>query len=99
MYIYNTTFAVSTAKQDSWVEFMKLNIIPIIIEEFKNVRCAKIIAEVQEGYTSYALQFEVETLQNIDTWKVEQENTIQANLRQKYGDNILFFSTTMESIL
>ena len=78
---------------------MKINIIPIVLEEFNNVRFCKIMAEVQEGYTSYALQFDVETLNDIDTWKIEQENIIQINLRQKYGDNILFFSTTMESII
>ncbi len=98
MYLYNTTFAVNEKIAQQWAETMRSTHLQNIQidSSIRNIRFCKIIMEPQEGYTSYAFQFEIDSLKSIRNWKQNQEAELLTLLKQQYGENVLTFSTVME---
>ncbi len=74
--------------------------IPFMLEsgEFTQPQVAKVLgAEDQEG-TSFSVQFHIVDMDALVSWNAEYATMFQAEVSERFGQEVLFFSTILELI-
>jgi hypothetical protein len=100
MLIFNTTFLVSDRFHGAWLKWSREFLIPFMLEsgEFTQPQVAKVLgAEDQEG-TSFSVQFHIVDMDALVSWNAEYATMFQAEVSERFGQEVLFFSTILELI-
>ena len=100
MFIYNTTYLVSEKAYSNWIEWLQNVHIPYMQNAgFTQPQLAKILTDdlEQEG-SSLSLQFHIADLESLLAWDKAEGEAFQAEVRQKFGDEVHAFSTGLELI-
>ncbi len=97
MIVYNITFNVEDEIKDQWLKWIKNDFIPAMTKSglLKNPRLSELLIDEQQG-TSYALQFEANTIEDLNEFKKEQLFSLLAPVREKFGEKVVFFPTEMK---
>ena len=101
MLIYNTTFHVDGDRYLSqFLTYMRDVYYPAVTARgyMQNPRFVRLLADVGEGLIGYALMCEVEDLPTLKLWKNEIGRTLESNFFDRFGTNILMFSTAMKDV-
>ena len=100
MYIFNTTFLVSDRLYGVWYKWLQEEHIPFMLDSgfFKNPQLAKVLLVEPSDGTSFSLQFHVEDMDTLHTWNEKNEEHFAHQVKNKFGEEVLFFSTVMEVI-
>lgn len=102
MIIVNTTFNVAITARDSFIAHIKGEYIPDATADgtMRSPRLARVLAHDADDIdtTSYALQFEADSLDAVNEWYDRCGRSLNRRLTMKYTDAIAGFSTLMQTI-
>jgi hypothetical protein len=100
MLIVNTTYQVSEDCLTDWLFWVKNEYIPEVIktELLVKPRLSKLMVEAEPGNVSYALQFEVDTLDVLENWFERYGTEMQTVMGNRFRDKVMGFTTLMEVV-
>lgn len=99
MIIYNTTFQVSNAGADEFLNWLRTIYVPQALSggELSCPQLARVMANRDDG-SSYALQFRVESLSVLQRWNRSTGKGLRQRLATLFGDRVTGFSTMLDVI-
>ena len=100
MLIFNTTYLVADRMYGVWFKWLYEHHIPWMLssECFDKPQVAKVINSESERGVSYCVQFRSANAELLETWNEKYAEAFLADLNKRFGQEILFFSTTLEII-
>lgn len=99
MIVFNTTYLVSFEAHDTWLQWISFQYIPAMIATsfFDEPRLFKVLVDEEHGVT-YSLQFSAQDMEMVQLWEQKHKEEIESDLRDTFGESVLFFSTLLEEI-
>jgi hypothetical protein len=99
MIIYNTTFNVENGTVSEFLKWMRLTYIPAALADgtLAAPQLARIMINQPDG-TSYAMQFQANSLGALQRWNQSTGKALMQQLSARFGSNAVSFSTMMEKI-
>lgn len=100
MYIFNTTYLVSEKLYDVWFKWLHEHHIPMMLNSgsFDKPQIAKVMNSESERGASYSVQFCVANAELLETWNEKHAEMFLAEFTERFGHEILLFSTVLEVI-
>ena len=101
MFVYNITFNVETPIEAEWLKWMKNEHILDILgtQHFTEHRILRLINEHPDASgTTYAVQFTATNIADVQQYLTNQGTILQNELRAKFGEKVLSFTTLLEEI-
>jgi len=100
MYIFNTTYLVSDKLYGAWFKWLHEHHIPTMLNSgcFDKPQVAKVMNSESERGASYSIQFHVANAELLETWNEKYAEAFLTDFGKRFGQEILFFSTTLEII-
>jgi hypothetical protein len=100
MIIYNITTQLTWAIHDAWLEWMKLEHIPQIMQtgKFSKHYFSRLQDVEEEQGPTYSLQFFAESRADIDSYIADYAPGLRNKSFEKWGDQFFSFRTLMEVI-
>jgi len=97
MTILNTTFYVDTQLEREFFSWLKESYMPA--SPLSNCSVARIMAEVEPGFSSFAVRFEAKGFAEAEAWNNGEGAILRGALCDRLGaQRVLHFSTFMEEI-
>ena len=99
MIVFNTTYLVAFEVHDTWLQWISFRHIPAMLETslFKDPRLFKVLVEEEHG-TTYSLQFSSPDMVSIQSWQEKYKDEMETDLKETFGESVMFFSTLLEEI-
>lgn len=99
MIIFNTTFCMDEAVVAECVRWLRETYIPQAIDNklINSPRLAKIVSH-ESDTVNYSLQFEVVSIDALESWYRITGNELQQALIELFGERVLGFTTLMEVV-
>ncbi len=100
MIIYNTTFNVAPGKEEIFIEFLKQEYILDCLNSklVRNPKFMKLLGDLPDEGSTYSLQFDCQNIDDYMAFETEDVPVLQDGIIEKYGDQILFFTSVLEVI-
>jgi antibiotic biosynthesis monooxygenase (ABM) superfamily enzyme len=101
MLILNITFLVSNQTKEKWLKWVKDKHIPFMMNtgHFSKARVARVISNEENDGTSYAVQYETDSIESLENWNRINSEKFQKHCYEDFSTSeILFFSTVLEII-
>lgn len=101
MLIYNTTFHVDGERTLSpFLTYMRDEYYPHVTEGglMRNPRFVRLLTDIGDDLTGYALMCEVDDVVALKKWKQETGRKLEEKLHERFGEKVLTFSTTMKDV-
>ena len=100
MFIFNTTYLVSDRVHDTWLKWVKEEHIPFMMNStlFTQPQVARVITSAKEDGTSFSVQFHVRDMQTLKIWNKEFSLLFQNKCSDKFGSEVVFFTTVLELV-
>lgn len=100
MLIFNITFLVADKVADKWLQWINETHIPNMISSgyFTEPRLAKVLSDHGQEGTSYAVQFYIEDILVLETWKQKFNAEMERDCAMIFGEDVLLFTTVLEII-
>ncbi len=101
MFIHNTTFIIRRQLTEDFIEWARTVFIKAACESgrFDSVTMARILTEVDPDAVNIAIQMTSDSLENARQWHDDTASILKDDLAARLGQqNVLFFSTDMETI-
>ncbi len=100
MIIFNTTFHVDEGHQVKFIKYLKTEYIPMAVADgrLKNPRLLKVNGEHIEKGHSFALEFSVESLENLQNWNEQIGKKIYNVILSEFEQKVVGFATILNSI-
>ncbi len=100
MIIINTTFHIEKDIESKFCEWIRNTYIPSALgSELLSSPCfSRIMIEVQEECSSFAVSFKTVSIETAVDWHDGAGAELRHDLRRRFGDKALFFSTYMEEL-
>ena len=98
MLIFNTTYQVTTNHTEIWIQWIKNEHIPFMMKSdvFLEPQISKIVGSEDESGTSFSVQFKVDDMDTLVLWHTEYATEFQDKVSNKFGTEVVFFSTVLE---
>ena len=98
MIIINTTFHVEKSIEDSFCKWVRDEYVPSALSSgiLSEPSFSRIMIEVQEDCSSFAVSFKSGSIQDAVTWHDGHGAELRQSLHAKFGERALFFSTYMD---
>lgn len=100
MLIFNTTYQISPGYFEEWVKWIKTEHIPFMLQsgKFTTPQLVKVMLHDETEGSSYSLQFKIKNMEELLYWQNEHGQAFESNCREKFGTEVLFFSTVLEVV-
>ena len=101
MLLYNTTFHVDGEHLLSpFLTYMRDEYMPHVTEKgyLRNPRFVRLLTDIGDNLTGYALMCEVDDVVALKKWKQEVGNDLDTHFHNRFGEKVLTFSTTMKDV-
>ena len=100
MLIFNTTYLVSDKVHNIWLQWIREEHVPFMLEStyFSQPQVTRIITSAEQDGTSFSVQFHVRDMSTLRRWNQEFNAAFKANCSEKFGTEVIFFTTVMEII-
>jgi hypothetical protein len=100
MFLYNVTLIVEDVVAEEWLQWMEKVHVPQIMATGKFIthKLWRIIDSPNEGVT-YSNQFFFEDLENYADFLQNYSPKFEEEIRQKYGESVMSFTSTMQDVL
>ena len=99
MYIYNVTINIENSIHDSWLEWMKTEHIPAMLDtrKFTKALMTKVQIEEEMGGTTYSVQYHTDSKATLDKYYIEDAEKLRAQGKPFEG-KFVAFRTELEII-
>lgn len=101
MIIYNITFHVEKEVVEDGLVYLKRNYIPDVVGSgllhTPLLRRVMLMPEEEEG-ESYAVQFQVESLDTLNGWLAQEGRALHHKLVERFSHKIVGFATLLEEL-
>ena len=100
MILYNVTVNIDDDVREEWIKWMKTKHIPEVLAtgQFIDHRFYKLIEEVDNGGTTYSIQFFARSMREIDHYLANFATRLRDDHLQKFKDKHVAFRTVLESV-
>lgn len=100
MIIYNVTSHIATPIISDWLQWMKAEHIPAIMQTgcFEQYQWVELLETDESEGKTYAIQFYAPSIVQVKRFKSEFEQLLHAQIQQKWGQQMLSFSTLMQVV-
>lgn len=100
MLIYNTTFLVNNKLSLIWMKWVEDVHIPFMRKtgKFMAPQIARVLFTEDKESTSYSVQFKIENIESLGVWSELYADHVQREIFDKFGKEVLPFSTVLEII-
>ncbi len=97
--LFNITFNVEDDVRDEWLRYMEEEFVPKMTRSglLRDALLTELMLNEPQG-TSYALQFVSDSPESLRQFFDRELDSILSDHRQKFGDRVVFFPTTMKII-
>lgn len=98
MTILNTTFIIADHLMEHFLGWARNTYLPAIREAgiFTDPTMAKVLAQVEPGTTSVAIQAQSASQGDAERWHDQTAALLKDDLAVRFGGQVLFFTTYME---
>ncbi len=98
MILYNVTVKVDHAVHADWKDWMKNTHIPDVMAtgKFREYKMCRLISVAEEDGVTYAIQYFSPDLATFQQYQQEDAPRLQAENRDRYGDQFVAFRTLLE---
>jgi uncharacterized protein YdaT len=99
MYIYNVTINIDTSVHDKWLQWMKEEHIPAMLDtgKFSKALMTKVKVEEDMGGITYSVQYRTDSKATLEKYHTEDAHTLQAQSKPFEG-KFVAFRTELEVI-
>ena len=99
MYIYNVTTNVQEDIHDQWVDWMKKEHIPQMIDtgKFTKALMTKVLVKEEMGGITYSVQYWAENRQQLDAYYKENASVLRGESK-KFEGKVVSFRTELQVI-
>lgn len=100
MYVYNVTLKVELSVHDEWLDWMKKNHIPEVMNTqcFVNHKIYRILEQDDSDGFTYAIQYFCENKKKYEEYHEKFAMQLQQKHFEKYKDKFIAFRTLMQLI-
>lgn len=101
MLLYNTTFGVDKAVQDKFLQWLRMEFIPVSTdsEYLTQPEIFRVNSNALDpSMANFALHFRAESREDIENWYQDHGSNLFDQIMQIWNGQVVFFSTTLESI-
>lgn len=100
MVIYNVTVKVTNAVKDRWLEWMKTEHIPGIMDTglFHDYRMCRLLEQDDSEGPTYTIQYSTDILENYETYMQEYAPQLRQQSYSAFGDQFVAFQTVMQVV-
>ena len=101
MIIYSVTVAIDQSVHDEWLQWMKEDHIPKVMNTgyFKDFRMMRVISHQGENQDiSYNIQYECESMAELHQYQVQKAPALQKEHSEKYDGKFAAFRTLLEKV-
>ncbi len=100
MIIFNTTYHADHARKDEFIGWLREVYIPTTLQHgiLQEPQLTRIFADNEEEGVSLSLQFKTVDSEVLNRWHEECGATLMAEMRERFGNQVLGFSTLLEMI-
>ena len=100
MILYNVTINIDNSCHDEWLAWMRNKHIPDLMATGLFVRnnMLRLLNEEDNGGTTYAVQYFLHSLDDLDEYYKTFETHFQAEHQRRYGDKFVSFQTVLEVV-
>ena len=92
MIIFNTTFHIDETLQDEFIEYILQEFIPMSTKSgILTSRFARIYGSNKDEGLSFAMEFQVETIELLEKWNREESNYVYNLLMDKFKEKLGLF--------
>lgn len=98
MLIFNITFLVNDNRVPEWLDWVRNEHIPFMLEsgDFTESQLARVMSHQQDGSISYSVQYRIADLKSLERWNHQYGTQLSGDCRSRFGEEVLFFSTTLK---
>lgn len=99
MIIYNVTVKIDNDVHDEWIQWMRENHIPDVMNTgcFVKYEMSKVLVDDADGIT-YSIQYRSESMDELTTYFDSYAKKLQEEHTTKYKDKFVAFRTLLELI-
>lgn len=99
MYIYNVTINIENSVHDKWLEWMKTQHIPAMLDtgKFTKALMTKVQIEEEMGGTTYSVQYHTDSKATLEKYYTEDAESLRAQSNHFEG-KFVTFRTELEII-
>ncbi len=100
MIIYNVTLNVDESIHAEWLEWMKSKHIPDVMAtgQFVESKILKLMTPSLEVGVTYAIQYTLNSMDDLEKYKREFSDKLQKETIEKYGGKFHAFRTVLETV-
>lgn len=100
MIIYNVTIKVNWTIHDAWLEWMKLEHIPEVMNTglFSGNRFVRLLETDEEEGPTYAVQFYADDIEQYQQYLAQHAPGLREKTLSKWGGELISFRSLMEVI-
>ncbi|WP_295126554.1 DUF4286 family protein [uncultured Chitinophaga sp.] len=100
MIIYNVTVKVTNVVADRWLEWMKGEHIPEIMNTglFHDYRICRLLEQDDSEGPTYTIQYSTDTVENYETYLHEHAPRLRQLSYNMFGDQFVAFRTVMQVV-
>lgn len=99
MHIYNVTINIAEDVQDEWLEWMKNEHIPEMMEtgKFVGALMTRVLVEEEMGGITYSVQYRVKDLETLQRYYDEDAHRLRSQSK-RFKDKAVYFRTHLEVV-
>ncbi|MCC9135831.1 DUF4286 family protein [Pontibacter silvestris] len=100
MILYNITVSIENSVAEEWLQWVKEVHIPEVMSTgfFLRNQVARLLNEIENGGTTYALQYTCRNLQDLQEYQNEHEPEILAKQIERYPNKLVYFASMLEVV-
>ncbi|HCP40405.1 MAG TPA: DUF4286 domain-containing protein [Cryomorphaceae bacterium] len=97
-HIYNVTIVVNPVVEERWIQWMKEEHIPEVIETgmFTSYIFTQVILEQEQDHPSYSIQYRALDLESIKLYMQMYSDPLREKSAQAWGEHAIAFRTVLE---
>ncbi|RDV12546.1 DUF4286 family protein [Pontibacter diazotrophicus] len=100
MILYNITINIENGVAEEWLQWMKEVHIPEVMSKgyFLNNQVARLINEIDNGGTTYAVQYYCRSMQDLEEYQREHAPALESKHIERYEGKFVVFSSMLEVV-
>ena len=92
MYIYNVTINIDESVHDQWVDWMKSDHIPAMLDtgKFTKALMTRVMVEEEMGGITYSIQYTTDSMETLQKYYAEDADILRAQSKPFEGKFVAF---------